>query len=73
MSQTCVSGVRSEDGGDSQTCSGWQSTLEQRGFVGCAHHFIECVKNQTVPQTSGEQALLAQRVVEKIWRDAMSE
>ncbi|MEH4014944.1 Gfo/Idh/MocA family oxidoreductase [Escherichia fergusonii] len=52
---------------------GWQSTLEQRGFVGCAHHFIECVKNQTVPQTSGEQALLAQRVVEKIWRDAMSE
>lgn len=52
---------------------GWQSTLEQRGFVGCARHFIECVQNQTVPQTAGEQALLAQRVVEKIWRDAMSE
>ncbi|STJ59923.1 putative oxidoreductase [Escherichia coli] len=23
---------------------GWQSTLEQRGFVGCARHFIECVQ-----------------------------
>ena len=52
---------------------GWQSTLEQRGFVGCAHHFLECVANQTVPETAGEQALMAQRVVEKLWRDAMSE
>lgn len=48
---------------------GWQSTLEQRGFVGAAHHFIACAQNQTMPQTSGEQALLAQRVVEKIWRE----
>ncbi|MGY5957509.1 Gfo/Idh/MocA family oxidoreductase [Kosakonia sp. BK9b] len=53
--------------------AGWQSTLEQRGFVGCAHHFIECVQNQTVPQTSGEQAILAQRIVDKLWREAMSE
>lgn len=52
---------------------GWQITLEQRGFVGCARHFIECVQNQTVPETSGEQALLAQRIVEKLWREAMSE
>ncbi|MFQ9949542.1 MAG: Gfo/Idh/MocA family protein [Escherichia coli] len=52
---------------------GWQSTLEQRGFVDCARHFIECVQNQTVPQTAGEQAVLAQRIVDKIWRDAMSE
>jgi virulence factor len=52
---------------------GWQSTLEQRGFAGCARHFLECVANQTVPETSGEQALLAQRVVEKLWREAMSE
>ncbi|QNK10249.1 MULTISPECIES: Gfo/Idh/MocA family protein [Enterobacteriaceae] len=52
---------------------GWQTTLEQRGFVGCARHFIECVQNQTVPETSGEQALLAQRIVEKLWREAMSE
>lgn len=52
---------------------GWQTTLEQRGFVGCSRHFIECVQNQTVPETAGEQALLAQRVVEKLWREAMSE
>jgi virulence factor len=31
------------------------------------------VQNQTVPETSGEQALLAQRVIEKLWREAMSE
>lgn len=52
---------------------GWQSTLEQRGFAGCARHFITCVQNQTVPETSGEQAIMAQRIVEKLWRDAMSE
>lgn len=52
---------------------GWQTTLDQRGFVGCTRHFIECVQNQTVPETSGEQALLAQRIVEKLWREAMSE
>jgi len=52
---------------------GWQSTLEQRGFVGAAHHFIRCVENQTMPQISGEQALLAQRMVEKLWRDAERE
>ena len=46
---------------------------EQRGFDGCARHFIECVQNQTVPETAGEQALLAQRIVEKLWREAMSE
>ncbi|WP_158783086.1 Gfo/Idh/MocA family protein [Pantoea sp. BAV 3049] len=48
---------------------GWQSTLEQRGFVGAARHFIDCAQNQTMPQTSGEQALMAQRIVEKLWRD----
>lgn len=52
---------------------GWQSVLEQRGFAGCARHFIECVQNQTAPETAGEQAILAQRVVEKLWREAMSE
>ncbi|WP_326471157.1 Gfo/Idh/MocA family oxidoreductase [Enterobacter wuhouensis] len=52
---------------------GWQSTLEQRGFAGCARHFIDCVQNQTVPETAGEQAIMAQRIVEKLWRDAMSE
>lgn len=53
--------------------AGWQSSLEQRGFAGCARHFIECVQNQTVPETAGEQAILAQRIVEKLWREAMSE
>lgn len=48
---------------------GWQTTLEQRGFAGAAHHFIACVENQTMPQTCGEQALMAQRVVEKLWRE----
>ncbi|CCJ78942.1 Virulence factor MviM [Cronobacter muytjensii 530] len=52
---------------------GWQSTLEQRGFAGCARHFIHCVQNQTVPETAGEQALAAQRVVERLWREAMRE
>lgn len=52
---------------------GWQSTLEQRGFVGAAHHFIRCAENQTMPQTSGEQALMAQRLVEKLWRDVSVE
>ncbi|MBL7635861.1 Gfo/Idh/MocA family protein [Atlantibacter hermannii] len=56
-----------------QPIPGWQSTLEQRGFVGCAQHFIDCVANQTIPETAGEQALLAQRVVEKLWREAMEE
>ncbi|WP_017348387.1 Gfo/Idh/MocA family protein [Pantoea sp. A4] len=49
---------------------GWQSTLEQRGFVGCALHFIRCAENQTAPLISGDQALIAQRVVEKLWIDA---
>ncbi|MCG7387469.1 Gfo/Idh/MocA family oxidoreductase [Pantoea sp. ACRSB] len=51
----------------------WQSHLAQRGFSGAAHHFIQCVQNQTMPETGGEQALLAQRVVEKMWREAEKE
>ncbi|OQP35692.1 Gfo/Idh/MocA family protein [Pantoea latae] len=51
----------------------WQSHLTQRGFSGAAHHFIQCVQNQTMPETGGEQALLAQRVVEKLWREAERE
>lgn len=52
---------------------GWQSTLEMRGFTGAALHFIVCAENQTMPQTSGEQALMAQRVVEKLWRETACE
>lgn len=44
----------------------WQSTLEQRGFVGAVNHFIDCVENQTAPLTSGEQAIAAQRIVESL-------
>lgn len=51
----------------------WQSHLTQRGFSGAAHHFIQCVENQTMPETSGEHALAAQRLVEKLWRDAEQE
>lgn len=53
--------------------AGWQSPLEQRGFVGCAQHFIDCVANQSIPETAGEQAILAQRVVEMLWREAVKE
>jgi virulence factor len=72
-SARCANGRRSGQGVVQRPVAGWQTTLEQRGFAGCARHFIECVQNQTVPETAGEQALLAQRVVEKLWRDAMSE
>lgn len=52
---------------------GWQTTLEQRGFVGAAHHFIRCAENQTAPSVSGEQALMAQRIVERLWHEAQRE
>ncbi|OON40701.1 virulence factor MviM [Izhakiella australiensis] len=52
---------------------GWQTLEELRGFAGAAQHFIRCVENQTMPQCSGEQALLAQRVVERIWRELSEE
>ncbi len=45
---------------------GWQSTLAQRGFVGAIEHFVDCVSNQTAPETSGEQAIYAQAMIEKI-------
>ncbi|QBJ11360.1 Gfo/Idh/MocA family oxidoreductase [Rahnella aquatilis] len=45
---------------------GWQSTLTQRGFVGAIEHFVACASNQTAPETSGEQAIYAQAMIEKI-------
>lgn len=45
---------------------GSQSTLTQRGFVGAIEHFVACVSNQTAPETSGEQAIYAQAMIEKI-------
>ncbi|WP_411704821.1 Gfo/Idh/MocA family protein [Edaphovirga cremea] len=44
----------------------WQTTLAQRGFEGAIHHFIQCATNQTAPETSGEQALYAQRIIEQL-------
>ncbi|CNE42303.1 Gfo/Idh/MocA family oxidoreductase [Yersinia nurmii] len=45
---------------------GWQTTLEQRGFVGAVRHFIDSVSHQTPTLISGEQAISAQRRVEKL-------
>ncbi|CAI0739526.1 Virulence factor mviM homolog [Serratia proteamaculans] len=53
-----------------QPTPGWQTTLAQRGFDGAVRHFLACVSNQTVPETAGEQAISAQRVIEKLLRDA---
>ncbi|MBF7993235.1 Gfo/Idh/MocA family protein [Rahnella laticis] len=49
-----------------QPVAGWQSTLAQRGFAGAIEHFVDCVSNQTAPETSGEQAIYAQAMIEKI-------
>ncbi|MFU2317916.1 Gfo/Idh/MocA family protein [Rahnella sp. PCH160] len=49
-----------------QPVAGWQSTLAQRGFVGAIEHFVDCVSNQTAPETSGDQAIYAQAMIEKI-------
>ncbi len=53
-----------------QPAPGWQTTLAQRGFDGAVRHFITSVSNQTLPETTGEQAIVAQRVIEKLLRDA---
>ncbi|OVZ96326.1 Gfo/Idh/MocA family protein [Yersinia vastinensis] len=45
---------------------GWQTTLEQRGFSGAVHHFIAAVSHQTAPLVSGEDAIYAQRMIERI-------
>lgn len=46
--------------------SSWDSILVQRGFDGAIRHFIESVSHQSQPCTSGEDAIAAQRVVEKM-------
>jgi virulence factor len=53
-----------------QPAPGWQTTLAQRGFDGAVRHFIASVSNQTAPETAGEQAIVAQRVIEKLLLDA---
>lgn len=43
----------------------WQTILESRGFAPMVEHFLTCVANQTTPDVCGEQALQAQRLIEK--------
>lgn len=62
-------GVRRGQGVVNKPIPGWQSTLDSV-VVGCARRPIGRA-NQVAPQTAGEQAVLAQRIVDKIWRDAM--
>lgn len=44
--------------------SSWDSILIQRGFDGAIRHFIDSVSNQTQSSVSGEQGILAQRMIE---------
>lgn len=44
--------------------SSWESILIQRGFDGAIRHFIDSVSNQTQTFVSGEQGILAQRMIE---------
>lgn len=44
----------------------WDSILVQRGFDGAIRHFIYAVSNNTVPDVSGEQAIYAQQLIEKM-------
>lgn len=44
----------------------WDPILLQRGFIGAVTHFIQSVINDTDPMTSGEQAIVAQLMIEKM-------
>ncbi|WP_409307538.1 Gfo/Idh/MocA family protein [Pectobacterium sp. B1J-3] len=44
----------------------WQTTLEQRGFVGAVNHFIDSIEQQKPAETSGKQALRAQYIIEEL-------
>ena len=48
------------------TAGSWQTILELRGFVPMVEHYLDCVANQTTPLVTGEQALIAQRWMEKL-------
>ncbi|EMW6873623.1 Gfo/Idh/MocA family protein [Providencia vermicola] len=52
--------------------SNWDSILVQRGFDGAIRHFIEAVSHNTPPDISGEQAIYAQQMIEKMWSMAES-
>lgn len=44
----------------------WQSVLEQRGFVGAIQHFVTALEQDVAPETAGEQAVMAQRMIESM-------
>ncbi|EMM5117500.1 gfo/Idh/MocA family oxidoreductase [Providencia stuartii] len=46
--------------------SSWESILVQRGFDGAIRHFIDAVSHGSEPDVSGEQAIYAQQMVEKM-------
>lgn len=48
------------------TVPSWQTTLEQRGFVGAVQHFMAAIEQRKPAETSGNQALLSQRMIEKL-------
>lgn len=51
-----------------QPAPSWRTMLEQRGFVGAVDHFIDSLERRSPPETSGEQGIAAQRMVEAILR-----
>lgn len=52
-----------------QPLPAWTTTLAQRGFEGAIRHFLDSVSNQSAPETAGEQAIAAQRIIERLLRD----
>jgi len=49
----------------------WESTLKQRGFEDCIHHFINCIHNDEKPIVDGEEALKSQLIVEKQLKEGL--
>lgn len=47
----------------------WVNILKQKGFEDIVNHFVECVENDLEPLISGEEALKAQRLLEKIIKE----
>lgn len=44
----------------------WDSTLKQRGFEDCIHHFIDCIHSNEKPIIDGLEALKTQIMLEEI-------
>ncbi len=46
--------------------STWLTVLKGRGFNGQIHHFLDCVKNRSLPATSGWDSVKTQQMVERM-------